>query len=168
MGYDVVLVNLPNHFGVGVSLDAYGTYWLHDEVNYFYVETTGEGWEVGVLPEAHQGQAATIYPILPVPICTHDWTGSILNHKLTIVANIQNVGTAEARNIKLFVAYEGKEDEIWNPTESAFINLATGEETTLMLELNEPRHVHARILIRLIDPWGNIIDESHSTWYDTN
>jgi predicted transglutaminase-like cysteine proteinase len=54
MGFDVVLINLPGHVAVGVSVDAFGTYWLHEGTQYFYVETTGEGWEIGEMPEAHQ------------------------------------------------------------------------------------------------------------------
>ena len=96
MGYGAVLVNLPEHVGVGVDVDHYGTYWLYEDVKYYYVETTGEGWEIGELPEAHQGHSATVYPIIPVPIITHDWTGSTVNHRLLLVADIQNVGTGNA------------------------------------------------------------------------
>ncbi len=168
MGYGAVLFSLPEHVGVGVDVDHYGSYWLHEDVMYYYVETTGEGWEIGELPEAHQGQSATVYPIIPVPIITHDWTGSTLNHRLTIVANIQNVGTGEADNLKLFVAYEGNEGEIWNAVESTFFDLAVGEQTTIMLETNEPRDVHTRVLVRVLDAWGNVMEETHSTWFDTS
>jgi hypothetical protein len=168
MGYNVVLIYLPDHMAVGVSLDAFGTYWLHEESKYFYVETTGQGWEIGELPDAHKGQSAQIYPILPVPVCTHNWSGSTLRHKLTLVTDITNLGTAEARGFKLFVAYEGEDGVFWNAVESAFFDLGVGEETTIVLELNEPRNFHTRIVVRVLDPWGNIMDESYSEWFDTN
>jgi hypothetical protein len=168
MEYGAVLFNLPGHVGVGVDVDHYGTYWLYEDVKYYYVETTGEGWEIGELPEAHQGQSATVYPIIPVPIITHDWAGSTLSHRLTLVADIQNVGTGDAENFKLFVAYEGDEGEIWNAVESTFFALAVGEETTISLVANEPRGVHTRIVVRVLDAWGDVMDETHSTWFDTS
>jgi hypothetical protein len=164
----VVLINLPGHVAIGVAVEASGTYWLHDGTQYFYVETTGEGWEIGELPEAHQGESAVVYPLLPVPVCTHTWAASTLRHKVSIVADIQNVGTAEATGIKLFVAFEGDGDVLWNPRESDFFDLDVGEETTIMLELDEPRNVHTRLLIRVLDPFGAVMDESHSLWYDTD
>jgi hypothetical protein len=168
MGYGTVLINLPEHVAVGVDVDHYGTYWLYEDVKYYYVETTGEGWEIGVLPEAHQGNGATIYPIIPVPIITHDWTGSTVNHKLTLVADIQNVGTGDAEHLKLFVAYEGDGGEIWNAVESPFFALAMGEETSIQILAIEPRRVHTRILVRVLDAWGDVMDETHSTWFDTS
>jgi hypothetical protein len=168
MGYGAVLFNLPGHVGVGVDVDHFGSYWTYEDVKYFYVETTGEGWELGEIPEEHQEQSATIYPLIAVPIISHDWTGSTLNHRLTIVADIQNVGNGDAENFKLFVAYERSEDEIWNSVESTFFDLAVGEETTIMLEANEPRGVYTRIIVRVIDAWGDVMDETHSTWFDTS
>jgi predicted transglutaminase-like cysteine proteinase len=168
MGFDVVLINLPGHVAVGVSVDAFGTYWLHEGTQYFYVETTGEGWEIGEMPEAHQGESAILYPLLPVPVCTLSWTASTLRHKVTLVADVQNLGTAEARGMKLYTFFEGEGDAIWNPVESSLFDLAVGEETTIMLELDEPRNVHTRILVYVLDPWGDVMDESHSVWYDTD
>ncbi len=168
MGYGAVLFNLPEHVGVGVDVDHYGTYWLYENVKHYYVETTGEGWGIGELPEAYQGASAIVYPIIPVPIITHDWTGSTLKHRVTVVVDIQNVGTGDAENLKLSLAYEGDEGEIWNSVESPFFDLAVGEETTIMLEGNEPRGVHTRILVRVLDAWGDVMDETHSTWFDTS
>jgi hypothetical protein len=168
MDYGVVLISLPNHVAVGVAADAYGIYWLHEGTKYFYLETTGEGWELGELPGQFQGESAQVYPIIPVPVCTHDWSASILRQKLTLVANIRNVGTAEARGVKLYAAFDAGGGAVWNPVESAFFNLDPGEETTVMLELVVPRNVHTRLLVRILDPWGNVMDESHSEWFDTD
>ena len=168
MGFDVVLINLPGHVAIGVAVDASGTYWPHEGTQYFYVETTGEGWEIGEVPEDHQGQSASVYPLLPVPVCTHIWTASTLRHKVSIVADIQNVGTAEATGIKLLVAFEGEGDVLWNPVESTLFDLDVGEETPIMLELDEPRNVHTRLVIRVLDPFGAVMDESHSVWFDTD
>jgi hypothetical protein len=168
MGYDCVLINPPGHVGVGVALDHSGTYWPYEGVDYYYVETTGEGWEIGELPEDYQGQGANVYPILPVPIVTIEWTGSKVNHRVTLVIDVQNVGTGEAENIKVFFAHEGEEGEIWDPVESSFFDLSVGEEKAVALETDEPQGVRTRIVVRVLDAYGVIMEESHSVWFDTS
>jgi hypothetical protein len=123
---------------------------------------------LGELPDEYRGEQANVYPIIPIPICTHQWTASILRHRLTIVAKVQNVGTAEARGVKLYVAFEGEEGEIWNPAESAFYNIDVGGEITVVLELNVPENVRTRLIVRVQDPWGNAMDESRSDWFETD
>ena len=95
-------------------------------------------------------------------------TASTLGHKVTLVADVQNLGTAEARGVKLYAFFEGEGDVIWNPVESILFDLAVGEETTIMLELDEPRNVHTRLVVHVLDPWGDVMDESHSVWFDTD
>jgi gas vesicle protein len=167
MGYDCILINPPEHVGVGVAVDHSGTYWPYEGEEYYYVETTGEGWEIGELPEEVQGQGASVYPILPVPIFTIDWTGSKVNHRVTLVIDVQNVGTGEAENIKVFFAHEGEEGEIWYPVESSFFDLSVGEEKTVALETDEPQGVRTRIVVRVLDAYGVTMEESHSVWFDT-
>ena len=167
MGYDCILINPPEHVAVGVALDHYGTYWPYEGVDYYYVETTGEGWEIGELPEEYEGQGANVYPILPVPIVTIDWTGSKVNHRVTLVIDVQNVGTGAAENIKVFFAHEGEEGEIWDPVESSFFDLAVREEKTIALETDEPQGVRTRIVVRVLDAYGATMEESHSVWFDT-
>jgi len=54
-GTDTVLLVYSNHVAAGVdSDDAYGTYYTHDGVRYYYCETTGEGWDIGEMPEDRQ------------------------------------------------------------------------------------------------------------------
>lgn len=168
MGYGVVLIRIPGHLAVGVDADASGSYWLHEGESYFYVETTGEGWEIGEVPDEYEGESATLYPILPIPICTHEWTASILRRRLTLVADIRNVGTAEAVGIKLYAAFDVGEEELLNAEESTFFDLGVEEETSKMLELTVPRDVNTRLVVRVLDPWENIMDESYSEWFDTD
>jgi hypothetical protein len=168
MGLDVVLINPPNHVAVGVAMDASGTYWTHKEIQYFYVETTGEGWEIGEVPEEHQGESAFVYPVQPVPIITHGWTASTLRRRVTLVADVQNVGTAEATGVKLFAAFELEDGLFLNPVQSNFFDLGVGEETTVMLEFTEPPNMYARIVVRILDPFGFVMDESNSAWFDTD
>jgi len=168
MGIEVALVNLPGHVAAGVSIDTYGTYWTHEGTRYFYLETTGEGWEIGEVPEEHQGGSAVIYPVQPVPIITHGWTASTVGRRVTLAAEVQNVGTAEAKGIKLYAAFEVGDGVFLNPVQSNFFDLGVGEETTVMLEFAEPANMYARIVVRVLGPFGVVMDESHSAWFDTD
>lgn len=64
MGYDVALINPPKHMAVGIALPyAYGRYYNHDGKKYFYLETTGQYWEIGEMPEEYINQSAYVYPL---------------------------------------------------------------------------------------------------------
>lgn len=66
MGYDVALLHLENaqHMAVGVSIPStYGSYYEYDGKKYFYLETTGEGWQMGQIPPSITDMTAYIYPI---------------------------------------------------------------------------------------------------------
>lgn len=72
LGYDVVLLEHPDHMQVGVRLPEAsvpgGWYFLIDGEKYYICETTGEwitgrDWDVGECPEDYQGQSANFYRI---------------------------------------------------------------------------------------------------------
>lgn len=66
MDYDVALLNLgiTNHMALGVYLPGYhGSHYKHEGKNYYYLETTGEGWEVGQIPPNITHTTASIYPL---------------------------------------------------------------------------------------------------------
>jgi len=66
MGYDVALLILEdeNHCAVGIKggEGIYGTYYAVGSTKYFYVETTGDGWGIGELPD-FDSSTARIYPL---------------------------------------------------------------------------------------------------------
>jgi len=68
LGYDTCLLFLynENHCAVGVSIaGTYGSYYEHDGKKYYYLETTGEGFEIGDIPSGITNTRAYIYPINP-------------------------------------------------------------------------------------------------------
>lgn len=59
--YDTVLLLLPGHMAIGVyGDDLPGTYYEYDSRRYYYVETTGRGWDVGQVPEEYQSVSAHV------------------------------------------------------------------------------------------------------------
>lgn len=67
MNYDVCLLILENeeHCAVGIAggEGIHGTYYLVDDTKYFFLETTGTGWEIGELPSSITDGTAQIYPL---------------------------------------------------------------------------------------------------------
>ncbi|NCB27198.1 MAG: hypothetical protein EOM62_17345 [Bacteroidia bacterium] len=65
MGYGVVLLALPGHMAVGVKggSGVTGTYYLYNNVKYYYLETTGNGWKIGQIPDAYRNTKARVIPL---------------------------------------------------------------------------------------------------------
>jgi hypothetical protein len=67
MGYGTVYINPTDHYAVGVLGDNLkGTYWEYPDGSgnkYYYCETTGDGFTIGLLPDQFIGKNAYIYPI---------------------------------------------------------------------------------------------------------
>jgi hypothetical protein len=166
-GYEVVLINLPEHMAIGVNVDASGVYYLYEDVKYFYLETTGEGWGIGDLPEEFEGDLAYLSPLNSIPICVLTWSASIIDSRLILSATIENVGTAEARGIKLFAGFDVGYGLILNPEESEFFDLGIEEVTSIQLRLSVPLDEHMRFVVRILDPWDMVLDESYSKWFNS-
>lgn len=67
MNYDVCLIMLKNeeHCAIGIAggEGITGIYYEVDGTKYFYLETTGEGWEIGEIPSSIVDRTAYIYPL---------------------------------------------------------------------------------------------------------
>ena len=165
--YEVVLINPPEHMAVGIGIDAYGTYWEVDGQKFFYLETTGEGWEIGEMPPEYEGGSAYIYEMEPTPIITHDWQATIQGTRLTLIVEVKNSGTSAARLIKVYGAFDAGDDKVWNPVESEPFNLNTGVSATVQIELEAPPGKHTRLIIGVVGSEGYLLDQSYSEWLDT-
>ena len=165
--YDVVLVNPPEHMAVGIGIDAYGTYWELDGEKYFYLETTGEGWGIGEMPPEYEGGTAFIFEMEPTAIITHDWEATIQGTRLTLIVEVKNSGTAAARLIKVYGAFDAGDGLVWNPVESEPFNLNIGASATVQIELEAPPEEHTRLIIGVMGIEGYLLDQSYSEWLDT-
>jgi uncharacterized membrane-anchored protein YhcB (DUF1043 family) len=68
MGYDTALLFLhhEDHVAVGVSIEGvHGFHYLHGDSEYYYLETTGEGWKLGEMPPDFEDTRAYVYPLNP-------------------------------------------------------------------------------------------------------
>jgi len=172
MEYDVVLVELPNHMAIGIAGggEFYGTYYLDNGTKYFYAETTGTGWEIGVIPDEYRDAPASLHHLIPKPILTHSWnatrTRTIFSDTVTLAVRIENVGTAPASDVKVIAGFDAGDDRWYNPEESDTFDLDINEYANVMLTLNTPRNKYTRLVIYIVCD-GQIVDKSTSVWFQT-
>ena len=168
MGYGVVLIILPNHVGVGVKGgdNLYGTYWEYNGRKYYYIETTGENWGIGELPDEYKNTAASIHTMVPVPILTHDGSVKGMGYIAEVEVKVSNLGTAPAYNVSVLGGFDADEGMVWNSQKSEPFTLGVDQQATVKLNLRIPYGKHTRLIIQIaID--GVLVDESHTEWFDT-
>ncbi|MFH0769103.1 MAG: hypothetical protein V1932_06020, partial [Chloroflexota bacterium] len=169
MGYGVVLLDLPQHVAVGIKggENVYGTYWNYGGDRYYYIETTGSGWGIGQLPEEYEGASANVYPMVPVPIITHEWTLEGKDFYAELTVKVNNLGTGTASNVYMFACFDAGDGTGWSSKQSDTFNLEPGHQVTATLGLlPPPPGVHTRLMVRIV-MGGYKVDESYSVWVDT-
>ena len=167
MMYDIILIAPPEHMAVGVNIDTYGSYWTYEDEKYFFLETTGEGWEIGVYPDDLE-ETAYMYPLNPIPMCVHDWVAQWKGrNEMDVTINVTNLGSAMAENYRVYAAFDAGEGYVWNSEESKSFNLNFGNSVTITLTLDVPRNEHTRLIVGVLDSDGYLVDESYSEWFDT-
>ena len=168
LGYGVVLILPPEHAAVGLlgGEGIYGTYWEYDEGKYYYIETTGKGWEIGQLPEVYEGTSASVFPMIPIPIITHEWDIKSVGNTLELEVTVNNLGTAAAENVSVLAGFDAGEDLMWNGELSEPFQVGVGQQVTIKLYLRPTLGEHTRLVVQIgID--GVRVDESYSQWVDT-
>ena len=68
LGEKTVLIFTPGHIALGVSGNFTGTSVTHNGTKYYYCETTGTGWTVGVMPISSGITVTNIVPLVPSKI----------------------------------------------------------------------------------------------------
>ena len=153
---------------VGVNVDTYGSYWTVDEKQYYYLETTSVGWEIGDIPDDYDGVSAYLYELTPIPICTQNWTASWKGtSQIEISITVTNEGTAMASDIRVYASFDAGEEYVWNEEESTPFSLNIGNSYSVTLVLDVPRNENTRLIIGIVDVDGYSMDESYSNWFDT-
>lgn len=69
MGYDVMLVILPEHMALAVACDegCEGIYYEYEGRRYYYLEVTNTGWAIGQIPKEYRSSQAKLVPLLYRP-----------------------------------------------------------------------------------------------------
>ena len=142
-------------------------YYNYNNNKYYYLETTGSGWELGEMPDDYQGVKANIYPMIPVPILSHNWTTKVKGSTLELKVTIQNLGSAMAKNVYVYAGFDAGNNQCWNHQESPLFNLDVDGTMIATLYLTPPSDKYTRLLVQTVYD-GYAVYESYSDWYQTN
>ena len=167
LGYGIVLIMLPEHVAVGIegAADVAGTYYQYGGRDYYYLETTGEGYAVGEIPEELGSSQASILPMKPVAILTHDYQATPNGKGVAVEVTVQNLGTASAERVSVLAGFESGE-WVLNGEESDYFSVAAGDAATVKLSVVLPQERHIRLLVQIFED-GALVDESNSAWLDS-
>ena len=166
LGYGAVLIMLPQHVAVGVAGEdtIEGTYYKYDGRSFYYVETTGEGYRIGESPEEYSGARASVYPVQPVAILTHDYDATPKGDQVGVQVTVHNVGTARSGRVAVSAGFASSE-WVFNAQESGIPPIEAGASATVSLTVRIPQERHIRLLVQVFVD-DVVVDESTSGWLD--
>lgn len=173
MDYGVVLLRFKlvesGHLAVGVlgGEGIYGTYWNYNGGKYYYLETTGDDWEIGQIPDEYKNLSASVFDMKPVPIITHSWTTRGMKTYLELQVKVNNLGTAPASGVYVYAGFDAGDNKCWNSQTSQPFQLEADTSVTVTLTLQPPLNKYTRILVQTVYN-GYSAYQSHSEWYDTS
>ncbi len=156
MGYGVVLLELPDHMAVGVKCtDDYPGYYVeYHGSKYYYLETTGDSWKIGQIPDEYKGLNVTVYPLIQLPQMDMDFNAAYEGSDHVYVyysvhCNITNLGAGTARNVSAYFAAMAPgqgEDRVWDPDHTiALGDLAEGGTGWAEANLRIPKNESSQI-----------------------
>jgi len=168
MAKDVILLKLYNHLSVGIAgISSQGYYYLYNGKNYYYLETTGEGWGIGDLPDEYKGTSATIYDLIPTPIITHNWTSKWEGSKIVLTVTVENLGSENAKNYYIETGFDTGDNTWWNNQKSLPFDLPIGGKISFSLILQPPKNKYTRLIVEIWNSDGKSVDSSTSKWFNT-
>jgi len=169
LGYDVVLFLIPGHVGVGVEFEnGSGFYVEHEGKRYYYLETTGYGWNIGELPPPLRifsiAQFQVLHPIhvpISLPVISRVIMVSIEAEKGLIVnaiVVIENMGSKEAI-VDISAGFKGAGILVIHSKNTGNFTVMPGEACTISISLKWPEVIrHRWIVVRLLSE-GRKVDE---------
>ncbi|MDI9396047.1 MAG: hypothetical protein QM426_11865 [Euryarchaeota archaeon] len=125
MGYDVVLLELPEHMALGIKCDpeTEGKSFEYNNSHYYYLETTGRNWQIGEMPEEYENEPVKVIPVYRRPLINLDFSArceySQKEGVVDVNVTLRNVGSETAENAIVYVALQAdNERRIWDQIES--------------------------------------------------
>jgi len=134
MNYGVALIIFKDHVGLGVkcSEEVEGHRYNYEGYDYCYLETTGENWDIGKLPEEYINEKARVVPIYKRPYLDIDFNGDFKQELINVYSNlnitIYNLGSETADNVKIYAALQTRdESKVWDDHTSEPLNIKPEE-----------------------------------------
>jgi hypothetical protein len=151
MGYSVLLVMLPEHLALAVKYDKMfpGTYYEYDGDRYYYLEMTGEGWDLGQIPAQYKNQTATLIPLVNCPVVHIEKGGyqygsyysNVTNVDFNLQCTLENIGPGRTSGLSMRVRVKPDEQSDWAYAEEVFPlqELPEAGRATFQVTLPVPR-----------------------------
>ncbi len=119
MGYDVVLLKYKSHLAVGVMAKlAGGSYFIHNNQKYYYLETTGSNWKLGSIPDEYANEDLDVIPIKVREdfdvVLKSEYTYNATAASVDVIAELTNVGSKRSSNTRIFVYLLKKNGNLWS------------------------------------------------------
>lgn len=158
MGYDVVLLELPEHMALGIKCDSEpkGRSFEYNNNHYYYLETTGSNWQIGEMPEEYKDDPVQVIPVYRRPFVNLDFNALYEYSKkegvVDVDVTLRNVGSEIAENTTIYVALQA-DDEIraWDKIESDPVNVEPEESYQFSAKgLKVPGGKTFRVYVRAI------------------
>lgn len=171
MGYGVVLLGLPDtkpeaHMALGVKGDESipGTYYEHDSDRYYYVETTGEGWRIGQMPEFGGSTEAEIIEIKPHPTLVYKFETRVEQGEgVDVNARVWNKGEPAGFQTSFYAGFEDRSGNIRGSDKQQLGSIDKEGQKTVHLTLHPPENQELRLdTAVMVD--GSLHDFARSEW----
>ena len=156
LDYEVALITLAEHMGVGVVCGhCSGEYFFEGGTEYLYLETTGQGWELGQIPPHYDSPNYKVYPLTPQPAVEFEFDyKEVKSHpsqkEFEITVQVKNSGSATADNLKIVASLAGTEDDqVYSEVVSDSYSLDPEDKLTSTATLFVPKDVETRIRVAI-------------------
>jgi hypothetical protein len=153
MGYGVMLVSVPGHMAVAALCDgSLGFHYELDGEDYCYLETTGEGWDLGEIPEEYSSVEAELLSVEKRPyilIKSSSWEASCDFEDCSVREEVvlQNLGSEIPVNGKVVIIAEAPGDRMWDISEIDLPPLKPEETYTIRKTLKVPYMSQFRVSV---------------------
>ncbi len=118
LGEKTALIFTPGHIALGVSGDFTGASVTHGGTTYYYCETTGTGWGVGVLPPSFGTQVEAVVPLAPSKVDSAPKPNRIITPEPTPRKPSPDITTPTPRTPPIITIPEASSSETQANTES--------------------------------------------------
>jgi hypothetical protein len=169
MGYGCVLLGMwdAEHMALGVMGDTSveGAYYEYNGERYYFVETTGEGLEIGEVPEFAQDERAEIIEISQSPTMVYGYETEYVEdeNSITVDVWIGNFGRRMQEGYDFFAEFVDQ-NESAQASDRIFVEpLSREEEMRASLSLRPPENVTLRLSTGLMID-DTLLDFDQSDW----
>jgi hypothetical protein len=138
------------HVAVGVAAQGLPGIYVHYEGrNYYYAETTGEGWKIGMYPRDFESWQLTLIPYVAAPYDPNKRPNfyveasypekAIIGEQNKMTVKVANVGGCEAKLDAIEVSFGWTQEAVFNWKTP--IELQPNEDTVTTIEFKIPENV---------------------------